>query len=107
MNIYKCLLFAVVAMSGASCTGSFDDINTNHHEATEDMLDTDNLRVGAFFSQMQQRVVLFKDGTGGAESSDYQVAQGLTADLYSGYIAATGTWRSGRTTSAYYMVDGW
>ncbi len=107
MNIYKCLLFAAVAMSGASCTGSFDDINTNHHEATEDMLDTDNLRVGAFFSQMQQRVVLFKDGTGGAESSDYQVAQGLTADLYSGYIAATGTWRSGRTTSAYYMVDGW
>ena len=107
MKLYKYLLFAAVAMGSVSCTDSFNDINTNHHEATDGMLETDNLRIGAFFSQMQQRVVLFKDGTGKAESSDYQVAQGLTADLYSGYIGATGTWRSGRTTAAYYMVDGW
>lgn len=107
MKLYNLLLIGAMAAGVSSCTDSFNDINTNHHEATDDMLDTDNLRIGAFFSQMQQRVVLFKDGTGGAESSDYQVAQNLTADLYSGYIGATGTWRSGRTTAAYYMVDGW
>lgn len=90
-----------------SCTSAFDEINTNHHEATEEMLETDNLKVGAFFSQMEERVVLFDDGTGNAASSDYQVAQGLTADAYSGYGAPTGTWRSGRIPSAYYMVQGW
>lgn len=108
MKIVKYLYISALTVAMASsCTSSFMDINTNKHEATEGQLETDNLRVGAFYSQMQERVVLFKDGTGKAESSDYQVAQGLTADLYSGYIGPTGTWRSGVTTAAYYMVNGW
>lgn len=108
MKFAKYLTLGALTLAlSTSCTESFIDINTNHHEATNDQLDTDNLKTGAFYSQMQERVVLFKDGTGKAESSDYQVAQGLTADLYSGYIGATGTWRSGVTTAAYYMVNGW
>lgn len=108
MKIVKYISMCAITISMvSSCTDSFIGINTNHHEATEEQMETDNLKVGAFYSQMQERVVLFKDGTGNAESSDYQVAQGLTSDLYSGYIGATGTWRSGATTAAYYMVSGW
>lgn len=105
---FKYTLIGVLALSlTTACTSTFDDINTNHHEATDGMLDTDNLRVGSFFTQMQERVVLFDDGTGKSLSSDYQVCQGLSHDLFSGYVAPTGTWRSGTHNGSYYFVTGW
>lgn len=104
----KYILIGAFTLSlNAACTSSYDEINTNHHEATDAMLETDNLKVGAFFSQMEERVVLFDDGTGKSLSSDYQVAQGLSNDLFSGYIGPTGTWRNGKHNGSYYFVDGW
>lgn len=88
-----------------ACTDSFVDYNTNKHEATEEMMTHDNLKTGAFFSQLQRSVVVFDDGTN--LSSDYQVAQGLTSDLYSGYIAPTGTWYGGVHNGSYYFITGW
>lgn len=108
MKILKYIGLNILVLSlTAACTSSFEDINTNHHEATDGMMETDNLKVGAFFSEMEERVVLFDDGTGDALSSDYQVSQGLSGDIYSGYVAPTGTWRSGRHNGSYYFVDGW
>ena len=95
------LIIAVIA----SCTKNFDKYNTNQNEATETMMGTDNLKTGAFFTQMQRNVVLFKDGTN--LTSDYQVAQGLTSDVYSGYIAPTGTWYGGVHNGAYYFIVPW
>lgn len=90
---------------GTACTRNFDDFNTNAHEATEDMMASDNLKTGAFFSQMQRNVVLFKDGTN--LTSDYQVAQGLTSDIYSGYVAPTGTWFGGVHNGSYSFISNW
>jgi hypothetical protein len=93
-----------------SCTGLFEDYNTNQHEATEEMLSHDYLKTGAFFSQMQRSVVLFAFGQGGDNAvlaSDYQVAQGLTSDLYSGYIAPTGVWYNGVHNGSYAFITGW
>ncbi len=102
-NLILLSVWAVVIGSG--CTRNFDDLNTNRHEATEDMMATDNLKTGAFFSQMLRNVVLFNDGTN--LTSDYQVAQGLTSDVYSGYIAPTGTWFGGVHNGAYNFITGW
>ena len=99
------LLSALTLVVFAGCTRKFDGWNTNQHEATEDMMATDNLKTGAFFSQMERNVVLFKDGTN--LSSDYQVAQGLTSDVYSAYIAPTGTWYGGVHNGSYYFISGW
>lgn len=99
------LLSVLIAVIGISCTKNFDKFNTNPNEATEEMMATDNLKTGAFFSQMQRNVVLFKDGTN--LSSDYQVAQGLTSDIYSGYVAPTGTWYGGVHNGAYYFITAW
>lgn len=99
------LLCGAVLILNASCTDSFMDANTNKHEATEEMMSHDNLKTGAFFSQMQRNVVQFHDGTN--LSSDYQVAQGLTSDLYSGYIAPTGTWYGGMHNGSYNFITGW
>lgn len=43
-----------------ACTNNFEAFNTNQHEATEEMMSYDNLKTGAFFTQMQRNVVLFK-----------------------------------------------
>ncbi|HUC81199.1 MAG TPA: RagB/SusD family nutrient uptake outer membrane protein [Flavisolibacter sp.] len=96
------IVFMVIA---SACTRNFEDLNTNQHEATEEMMDTDNLRTGSFFAQMQRNVVLFRDGIN--LTSDYQVAQGLTSDLYSGYIAPTGTWFGGMHNGSYAFIPGW
>ena len=105
---FKFILLGTLTLSlNTACTKSFDDINTNHYEATDEMLETDNLKVGAFFSQMEERVVLFDDGTGNCLSSDYQVAQGLSNDIFSGYVAPTGTWKNGKHNGSYYFVNGW
>ena len=99
-------LLSVLTMAiFAGCTSRFEEFNTNQHEATEDMMATDNLKTGAFFTQMLRNVVLFKDGTN--LSSDYQVAQGLTSDIYSGYIAPTGSWYGGVHNGSYYFISGW
>jgi hypothetical protein len=99
------LLAMAALVTTVSCTKKFKDFNTNQHDATEEMMSTDDLRTGAFFSQMQRNVVLFRDGSN--LSSDYQVAQGLTSDLYSGYIAPTGTWYAGVHNGSYAFIAGW
>jgi hypothetical protein len=105
--LYKKMLplSLLLAVIGTGCTRNFDEWNTNQHEASEEMMATDNLKTGAFFSQMQRNVVLFKDGAN--LSSDYQVSQGLTSDLYSGYLAPTGTWFGGVHNGSYYFITGW
>src|SRR5574344_1152936 len=105
---FKYILVGTLVLGmNSACTSSFDEINTNHHEATDEMLETDNLKIGSFFTQMQDRVVLFDDGTGNCLSSDYQVAQGLSSDLFSNYVAPTGTWKNGKHNGSYYFVNGW
>jgi hypothetical protein len=107
INYWKrtALLSVVTVLIATACTKNFDELNTNQHEATEDKMASDNLKTGAFFSQMQRNVVLFKDGSN--LTSDYQVAQGLTSDAYSGYIAPTGTWFGGVHNGTYSFVTGW
>ena len=101
------LLYIGAIMLLAACTKSFDDINTNQHQLTDEELANDYQNVGAFFSQMVSRVVLFDDGSGNCLSSDYQVAQGLSADPFSGYVGLTGTWRNGVHNGSYSFVSGW
>jgi len=81
------------------------EFNENKHQASEEMMSWDNLKTGAFFAQLQRNVVMFKDGINA--SSDYQVAQGLTSDLYSGYVAPTGTWLGGVHNGSYAFQTGW
>ncbi|MFV0538208.1 MAG: RagB/SusD family nutrient uptake outer membrane protein [Dysgonomonas sp.] len=101
----KLIASCVILGAVTSCTDSFMDDNTNKHQATEEMMTWDNLKTGAFFAQLQRNVVMFGDGVN--LSSDYQVGQGLSSDLYSGYIAPTGTWYSGVHNGSYSFISGW
>ena len=99
------LVCASLISFSSACTSSFESFNTNEHEATDAMMERDNLKTGAFFSQLQRSVVLFNDGTN--DDGSYQISQGLTSDLYSGYLAPTGTWNSGIHTGSYYFITNW
>ena len=65
-------------MLSVSCTGWFDNIPP--YEATEDMLDGDNVVIGAFFPQLQRNVI-------STHNNQFQLSQNLVGDLYSGYMA--------------------
>lgn len=104
-QIDKVLFFLFLLMCSSGCTDSFENFNTNKHDATEEMMSHDNLKTGAFFAQIERNVVLFDDGSN--LSSDYQVTQGLTSDLYSNYYAATGTWYNGVHNGSYSFITNW
>ncbi len=105
-NIFRSIVAALVCgILAVSCTAKFEDFNTNKHEATEEQMEQDNLKTGAFFRQLQRSVVFFADGTN--LSSDYQIIQNLTADTYSGYMAPTIASNNGTHTGSYFMTESW
>lgn len=105
-NIIKGLAVAVCFSAMlTSCTKNFEYFNTNQYEATDELMDRDNLRTGAFFNQMQRVVIIYADGT--LLDSDYQVCYNLLADSYAGYLAPTGSWNNGVHTGSYFMTPGW
>lgn len=92
-----------LVLLNTSCMDVLD--NTNKHEATEEMMSHDNLKTGAFFTQMQRNVVVFKDGKN--LDSDYQIGQGMSGDIYGGYVAPTLDRDNGRHNGSYAFVSGW
>ncbi|MCC8035387.1 MAG: SusD/RagB family nutrient-binding outer membrane lipoprotein [Rikenellaceae bacterium] len=104
-KILPVLVTVLVALTVSSCTTKFEDYNTNQHEATDDMMDTDGLRVGARIRQMQRNVVMFADGDN--IDSDYQIAQNLTNDIYSGFMSPTLDNNNGNHNGTYNLNEDW
>ena len=105
---------SLVLFAGAfftACTGDFVEINTNQHEATEEDLNKDNLRLGSFFTQMENHITAFtiggqQDDSYGSTGA-YQHVQGLSSDMYAGYLGSTGTWRGGNHNGCYNFSESW
>ncbi|MCD8072194.1 MAG: SusD/RagB family nutrient-binding outer membrane lipoprotein [Alistipes sp.] len=104
-KILPVLVTALVTLTLASCTSKFEVYNTNPGEATDDMMDTDGLRVGARIRQMQRNVIMFADGEN--LDSDYQIAQNLTNDIYSGFMAPTLDNNGGNHNGTYNLNEDW
>lgn len=84
-NISTLLCGAAIVASAAlsSCTDKFEQWNINPDEVTPDMMDRDNLKTGALYSQMQRGVFVVGKDLGGT----YQIHQMLNGDNYAGYFA--------------------
>lgn len=94
-------LTGMLVIGFSSCTQNFLEYNTNPDEATDDMLDGDNFRIGAFFPQMQMLVHP-------TTPNHFQVSQNLTGDVYSGYMAGIGEWNGGHNgTTCDFSIDDW
>ncbi|MEG1161376.1 RagB/SusD family nutrient uptake outer membrane protein [Bacteroides sp.] len=94
------ILLGMLMQSMTSCTKNFLEYNTNPDEVTDDLLDGDNYRVGAFFPQMQMSVIP-------THPHQFQVSQNLAGDVYAGYMAGIGEWNQGKNGTTYQFIDTW
>jgi len=101
------LIAVAVALSAVSCVKDYTDRNTNPEQATEEMLEWDNLRSGSYISQMIANVLpSYQRGEEEYGSASYQVVQGLTGNIFSNYEAASNG--GFHQTNEYNLVaDGW
>ena len=90
----------------SSCTKNFKDYNTNPNNATEQMLQYDNLSTGVFFSQMEQNVFPVAQPPAFGDEM-YQEVQNLAGDVYSGYMGASDNWFGGANNTTYSMSPTW
>ena len=110
---YKKLLLVCVGASllaTTGCTDKFDEWNTNPHQATEDMMNRDDLAVGSFFVQMQRNVFVLENLTsdgGGIGASVYQSIDNLAGASFAGYTGACNIWFGNSNFLTYNMFVDW
>lgn len=82
----------------SACTADFEQINTN-----PDGLPPANIPVESRFSQPMQSIYLNYQN----KDFEFQLAQNLNADLYSGYLANPTPFGGNSNNSTYVMNEGW
>lgn len=103
-----CMGATLLATTG--CTDKFDEWNTNSHQATEDMMNKDDLAVGSFFVQMQRNVFVLENLTsdgGGVGADVYQTIDNLTGASFAGYTGACNIWFGKSNFLTYNMFVDW
>ena len=95
------LLFSVIALSFTACIDN--SLNVNPNNATELAMSRDDLKVGAFFTQMQRNVFIVGADRDGA----YQRQQNLAGDVFAGYMGATNNWFGGSNSLTYNPNPDW
>lgn len=75
------ILAGGMALSG--CTDSFENWNTDPNRVPAELLEQDNLKTGALFSQMVRGVMPVGQDKGGT----FQIHQMLNGDNFAGYVA--------------------
>src|SRR5215475_4148643 len=103
LALHVAALFLIFSMG---CTKKFRDYNTNPNNATEDMMQYDNLSTGVFFSQMEQNIFPVAQPPAFGDEM-YQVVQNLAGDVYSGYMGASDNWFGGSNNTTYNMTPTW
>jgi len=102
-------LFSGIILAGgllfSSCTDSFESMNIDPNGVTDEELDRDNLRTGAFFTQMQRGVFIVGENEGGS----YQICQMLTGDIFASFFANVNSGYNigNRHHDHYQMQDHW
>ncbi|MCD7901736.1 MAG: SusD/RagB family nutrient-binding outer membrane lipoprotein [Bacteroides sp.] len=86
----------------ASCTDKFESYNTDPNRATDEDLEKDMLALGGMFPTMMVDVIPTSD----IDANEYQRAQNLTGDIFSGYMAAIGQWNGSSNNSTYNLYYG-
>ena len=100
-NIYKYVLASLIAISFASCTDDFENINTNPHGITEESLTQNFNNIGNEFGPM------FLNVFNVTPAWNYQLQQGLMGDVFSGYMTAPTPFAGNVNNQTYALVNGW
>ena len=71
-----------------ACTSNFESWNVNPNEVTPEQMERDNLKTGAYFTQMERGIFVVGKDKGGL----FEETQMLTADIFASYFAPVKTW---------------
>jgi hypothetical protein len=82
-----------------SCTGNYDAYNTDKSKVGEEALQYDNLGIGGFLQKMQADVLPTSDDG----ANEFQRAQNLLGDIFSGYMAGIESWNACKNSTTYYL----
>lgn len=95
------VLSAVLLLS--SCTDAFEDMNTDSNGVTNEELTQDFNYIGAHFPSIQKSIYYNPGGYGW----DFQTAQNLTFDIWSGYMATPSYFLDGNDTQTNVTPHEW
>ena len=102
-KIYIAALLCSVSLLLSSCTGNFEDMNTNPFGVTDEELGQDNNFIGMHFPTIQKSIYWNNSGNGW----EFQINQNLADDIWSGYMATPTNFAGGINTQTYFIIHGW
>jgi hypothetical protein len=100
-KIIKYTLASFIAISFASCTSNFEDINTDPYGISNESLTQRNNHIGGSFTPM------FLNVFNVTPAWNYQLQQGLMGDVFSGYMTPPTPFAGNVNNMTYALVDGW
>ncbi len=96
------ILGSVLALSLSSCTGDFEDINTNESGFSNTQLEQDFNQVKAPLKTMQRGMYILV-----ADDWQGDIQFNLNADIFSGYMGTPHDFEGNANNSTYALLDGW
>lgn len=97
-----CAILMLITLIISSCTANFEDYNTDPNRATDEDLEKDMLALGGMFAPFMVDIIPTSD----VDANEFQRAQNLAGDIFSGYMAAIGDWNGGSNNSTYNLYYG-
>lgn len=107
-KIFKYAPSLLLAATLIAACESFEDINTNRQEVTQEMQRRDGAAAGGYIQALERQVVPV--GTAANKTdiiNDYQIAYHLGADTWSGYFSQNADWGGGNNHTTYSLMNGW
>lgn len=81
----------------------FDEYNTDKYSVTEDIQKGDWIYLGGYITQMQKSIYSNANNW----DWDFQIAQNLSADIFSGYMAPPTPFNGDKNNANYNLMGGW
>ncbi|WP_300978196.1 RagB/SusD family nutrient uptake outer membrane protein [Flavobacterium sp.] len=100
VNKLKISLFCASLVLAASCTGDFDEINTNKYGFSDEALKQDNNNIKLLYAPVYNNIMPDVHW-------QYQLAQNLSGDIWGGYNGIPTPFGGGVNNSTYAINRGW
>ena len=94
------VILPLILLSLFSCTKDFTELNTNPAGISDDQANADYALIASFLAQAQRDIIPENVG-------EYQLANNLTSDAYSGYFGAQAPFAGNANNLTYNLVPGW
>lgn len=109
MKTYRYLMVAglwVALLAIPSCTGKFDDYNSDNTGFTNEQQEYDYNTIGIMLKVIQSGIY-FNYDWGGGKNWTFQAMQNLNADMFAGYMHNFKPFNAGMGNTVYNLLDEW